>query len=377
MSANALTSELVSLAVPPGAALESQSGLQMNWPRVYGSFTGNRRTRCAAILMHPASNFMGHYMIAPLAARGIDVLAMNSRYVNNDSTLIMERVLQDLGSGVQELRRRGYEKVHLIGNSGGAALAALYQAQAEHLTITTTPAGDPVDLSPDQLPPCDGIVLAAAHPGRPELLCGMIDASVIDECDPVAADRDLDIFSGDHKPPFPPAFVARVRLAQAERIRRISRRVKARLAWLREHGPARDEAFLVQRTYADPRFIDLSLDANDRSLGGNRGDDARAVNFGPNCLGRFCTLTSWLSQWSEASVARGPESLVRTSVPVLQLEYTADGSVFPSTIDRWAQAARGRLSSHALKGGNHYLKGQPSLVEEACDVAADWMLGLS
>ena len=31
--------------------------------------TGPKHT--AAIVMHPTSNFMGHYLIAPLAARGI------------------------------------------------------------------------------------------------------------------------------------------------------------------------------------------------------------------------------------------------------------------------------------------------------------------
>ena len=365
--------EFVSLPVPPGAALESQSGLQMNWPRVFGVLGHVPGNRVAAIVMHPASNFMGHYFIDPLAARGVDVLAMNSRYVNNDSTLIMERVIQDLGAGVSMLRERGYAGVYLIGNSGGAALCAFYQAQAERLTITDTPAGDPVAIESAHLPPVDGIALNAAHPGRSQLLQGMLDASVIDESDPVAADPALDIYAAKRQPPFDDEFVQRVRLAQAARMDRITARAQARLQWLRETGVARDEAFVVHRTYADPRFIDLGIDRNDRQPGGNRGDDARAVNYGPNCLGRFCTLTSWLSQWSPLSRADGPTNLEKTTVPVLQMEHTADGSVFPSTIARWSHAGAGRLINLQLPGGNHYLKGQEHLVAQAADAMSAWM----
>ncbi len=37
-SAAVTTPELVVLDVKPGAAMESQSGLQMKWPRIYGAF---------------------------------------------------------------------------------------------------------------------------------------------------------------------------------------------------------------------------------------------------------------------------------------------------------------------------------------------------
>src|SRR5947209_8125587 len=104
--------------------MESQSGIQMGRPRIYGAMAGPPGSTTAVIVMHPASNFMGHYLLGPLAHRGIRVLALNSRYVNNDSTLIIERVIQDLGAGVRRLRDTGAERVVLIGNSGGAALSA-------------------------------------------------------------------------------------------------------------------------------------------------------------------------------------------------------------------------------------------------------------
>jgi hypothetical protein len=41
-------------------------------------------------------------------------------------------------------------------------------------------------------------------------------------------------------------------------------------------------------------------------------------------MGRTTSLTAFLSQWSSASRANGPENLARTSVPALLLTYTAD-----------------------------------------------------
>ena len=129
--------KLAAIEVKPGAALESQSGLAMLRPRIYGAYmdaSGPRRV--AAIVMHPTSNFMGHYLIEPLARRGVTCMGLNSRYSNNDAMLLMERVIQDLGAGVKFLREAGYAKIVLIGNSGGASLVSFYQAQAEHFTCT-------------------------------------------------------------------------------------------------------------------------------------------------------------------------------------------------------------------------------------------------
>ena len=129
---------LAALDVKPGAAMESQSGLQLLRPRIYGAYEApspvvgpGARRRIGAIVMHPTSNFMGHYLIGPLADRGIACLGLNSRYAGNDTVLLMERVLQDLGAGVKFMRDElGCDGVVLVGNSGGAALAAYYQAQA-------------------------------------------------------------------------------------------------------------------------------------------------------------------------------------------------------------------------------------------------------
>ncbi len=375
--------QLAVIDVKPGAAMESQSGLQLLRPRIYGAWAqppGHKKV--AAIVMHPTSNFMGHYLIAPLAERGIACMGLNSRYAGNDSLLLMERVLQDLGAGVQFLRAQGYDTVVLVGNSGGASLSAFYQAQAEKLTIDTMLDGDPANLSPTDLPPVQGLALCAAHEGRRALMRNWIDPSVIDERDALAADPALDMYDPANGPPFTPEFLSRFKAAQQSRLARIEHWVDQRLRLVRSQtapGSARDEVFLVYRTHADPRCLDLSLDPNDRQPGsvwGSGAAGARAVNYAASQMGRITSLTAFLSQWSSRSRADGPLNLAQTSVPVLLCSYTADQSTFPSTRAAWIEAGGARLRNIDIVGGNHYLAGQPELVTQVADEMAAWMLRL-
>jgi len=365
--------QLVTIDVKPGAALESQSGLQMLRPRIYGAMCRPKGARVAAILMHPTSNFMGHYLIAPLAARGIACLGLNSRYAGNDTLLLMERVIQDLGAGVLALRAQGYDRVILIGNSGGAALAAFYQSQAEHLSATQFAHGEPTHLASEDLPPVDGIVLCAAHPGRARTLRDWIDPSVTDEHDPLSLDPDLDMYDARHGGRFGAEFLQRFRAAQQARIARIEAWVLARLQLLRNTpGAPGDQVFIMYRTHADPRCVDLGLDPNDRAPGSIWGD-ARAVNYAANAMGRTTSLTAFLSQWSSRSQADGPLNLSRTTVPKLLLTYTADQSAFPSTRDAWLHAGGENIRNVDIVGGNHYLAGQPRLVMQAVDAIEAWL----
>ena len=375
--------KLAVIDVRPGAALESQSGLQMLRPRIFGAWmepAGARRA--AAIVMHPASNFMAHYLIAPLAARGVACMGLNSRYAGNDTLLLMERVLQDLGAGVQYLRAQGYDKVVLVGNSGGASLSAFYQAQAEHLTIEHMVDGDPAMLSPRDLPPVQGLALCAAHEGRSTLMRNWIDPSLTDEHDGLSVDAALDMYDARNGPPYPREFLERFRNAQQARYERVDQWVQARLAQLRADarpGSPRDEVFVVYRTHADPRFLDLSLDANDRAVGsvwGAGAAGARSVNYAASQMGRITSLAAWLSQWSPRSRADGPTNLARTTVPTLLCTYTADQSTFPSTKAAWLAAGGDRIRNVDIVGGDHYLAGQPALVEQVADAMAEWILRL-
>jgi pimeloyl-ACP methyl ester carboxylesterase len=93
-------------------------------------------------------------------------------------------------------------------------------------------------------------------------------------------------------------------------------------------------------------------------------------------MGRITSLTAWLSQWSPRSRADGPANLARTSVPTLLCTYTADQSTFPSTQAAWMAAGGPRIRNVDIPGGNHYLAGQPELVQQAAEVIADWILAL-
>ena len=102
--------ELVVLDVKPGGAMESQSGLMQKWPRIYCALAPAADRKAAAIVVHPTSNFMGHYLMPHLPAAGVSLLGLNTRYVGNDTMLLFERVIQDLGAGVRYLRDEGYER---------------------------------------------------------------------------------------------------------------------------------------------------------------------------------------------------------------------------------------------------------------------------
>jgi pimeloyl-ACP methyl ester carboxylesterase len=373
---------LAALDVKPGAEMESQSGLQMLRPRIYGAYempsSSPDGVKTGAIVMHPTSNFMGHYLISPLAGRGITCMGLNSRYAGNDAVLLMERVIQDLGAGVKYLREElGCERVVLVGNSGGAALAAFYQAEAERFSVETLVDGDRTHIVPSDLPPVDGLALCAAHEGRSHLLLRWIDPSLADERDVLSVDPALDMYDpanfhaeGANPIAYSPGFLRRFMGAQRARRDRIEARVLERLVELRSTpGAPRDETFIVHRTHADPRCLDLSLDANDRARGSVWGD-ARSVNYAPNAMGRVSSLAAFLSQWSSLSRAGGPENLARTSVPALLLTYTADQSTFPSTRAAWLAAGGERIRNVDIPGGDHYLVGRPDLQARVADEIA-------
>src|SRR5690606_7971201 len=123
-----------------------------------------------------------------------------------------------LGAGIQQLRAIGYRKVMLIGNSGGAALVSFYQAQAERLTLTHLAHGAPLSLSDADLPPVEGIALAAAHGGRARLMREWIDPAVVDENDPMLTDPELDLYDPSRSLPLDEDFLAHFRAAQRARL---------------------------------------------------------------------------------------------------------------------------------------------------------------
>src|SRR6185436_16007833 len=120
------------------------------------------------LLIHRVNNFLGHLAASELAKRGFLVLAMNSRFDNNEASVIWELIALDVKTGVEFLRRQpGIRKVVLFGHSGGATLT-FYQAVAEKgVAYCNTPQKLTVcgtELA--NLPRADGVILADASSGN-------------------------------------------------------------------------------------------------------------------------------------------------------------------------------------------------------------------
>jgi pimeloyl-ACP methyl ester carboxylesterase len=331
------------------------------------------------LFMHPATTLNMLPMPAALANAGLHVLCAGSRYAKNDSALIMEKVVFDLGQYVRHARETlGYRKVVLVGWSGGGSLSLFYQAQAEQPTITQTPAGDPYDLTQAGLIPADGVVFIAAHLSRAETLTEWLDPSVTDETDPDKRDRTLDIYdvNSPHKPPYPTDFVRTFREGQLARNRRITQWVRDTLDYLaRKNDGEMERGFVVHRTNCDVRWLDPAVDPNGRKPGLCYLGDPRVANSAPAGLARFSSLRSWLSQWSyDASNAKGSNNAPHVrKTPVLQIVNQADDAV-PATHNPVIRAKLGTPDKEyvEIEGATHYYVGQPDQLAQCIGALTEW-----
>lgn len=337
-------------------------------------------SRTLLIFMHPASTLQLLPLPRALAGAGHHVLCAGSRYQRNDTALIMENVLLDLGAWIRAAKEEwGYEKIVLCGWSGGGSLTMLYQSQAERPTITETPAGDPVDVKGAGLIAADGVVSLAAHSSRALLLTEWLDGSVRNEDNPDDRDTGLDLYAPAMKSrdePFPGEFVARYRAAQRARMARITDRVLETLDTLRRRGGGEVErVFVTHRTMADPRFLDPTIDPNGRKPGWTYLGNPETVNSGPVGLGRVSTLRSWLSQWSpHHSRADSLVTARGVTVPFLALECGADDAVpQPHTTRIFAAVGSSDREQKMVEGANHYFVNQPAELASATRIVSDWV----
>ena len=329
------------------------------------------------LFMHPATTLNLMPLPAAMARAGQHVLCCGSRFAKNDAPLIMEKVAADLGAYIRHARESlGYDKVVLCGWSGGGSLATFYQAQAEHPTITQTPAGDPYDLTAMDLPQADALMFVAAHIGRAHTLSEWIDPSVIDEDDPDRRDPALDLYGGAVSAPYDADFVARFRAAQMTRVRKITDGVLERLDDLRRRNTGEVErGFITHRTMADPRFLDTTLEPNGRAPDWCYMGNPETANSGPVGLARFSMLRAWLSQWSpDHTNADALRAMPGVSVPLLVVENQADDAVPPShPRDVFAAATMQDKSYVVIDGATHYYRDQPEHEARAVRVLRDWM----
>jgi pimeloyl-ACP methyl ester carboxylesterase len=333
-----------------------------------------RPSKTLAVFMHPSSTLQLLPMPQALARAGVHVLCAGSRFAKNDTPLIMEKVLLDLGAYIRRAKEVwGYDRVVLCGWSGGGSLALFYQSQAEKPSITETPAGDPVELK--ALIPADAMIFQAAHLSRARMLSEWIDPSVTDEANPDERNLELDIYDPKcpNQPPYSKDFVETFRSAQLRRMRR-------RTGWVREalrklKGDEMERGFVTYRTMCDVRFMDPALDPNDRKPRWCYLGKPETANTGPVGIGRFSTLRAWLSQWSiDDSNADGPKCARSISVPLLAIENSADDAV-PQPHARIIHDAAGSRDKtfHVIQGATHYYQGQPELLEQAVELCVGWM----
>jgi hypothetical protein len=324
-----------------------------------------------ACLMHPRANFSRHYVVPALLEAGVAVLCENSRWLNNDATLIHERVLLDVAEGLRQARER-YERVVLIGNSGGGSLYTFYLSQALAplgTRLTETAAGEPLDLNRFELPGADAMIYLAAHPGEGFFLLNAIDPSLVNEGDPLSCDPRLDLYdpaNGFVPPPqssrYAPEFLARYRTAQRARIERIDALALARVARKRAAREAGDlrtamatDFLLVYRTDADPRAVDLSLDPSQRDYGSLWGRRPDLINYGPVGFARVVSPEAWLSTWSGIhSRAEISETGARMTLPALVIDYAGDNAIYPSDTEHIVRSLGSTRVERRTIDGDHY-----------------------
>jgi len=332
------------------------------------------------VAMHPigAPGYLPAF--SQLARAGFHVISCATRYSTGDAPLQMENVLLDLAACVREAKRRfGYQNVVLVGWSGGGSLMAGYQAEAERRTITRTAAGESTPLADATLPVPDGLVLMAAHRSRHHLITDFLDASILDEDRPDERDPELDIYNpqNPNQPPYTEEFLDRYRAAQRDRNRRITARALDRLAGLRRAGdPDAEHCFVVQGTMADPRWVDSTVDPNDRRPQWSYLGNPRLANNAASGLARFTTTRGWLSQWSlDHAQVDAVNAAQRITVPVLVIVNSADDACPNSHPYSFFEAVRhDDKELRVIVGANHYFGGedQRAHLTTASSLVTDW-----
>jgi hypothetical protein len=359
-------------------------------------------------LMHPRTDQSQNYNILPFVRAGYMVLGRAGRWVNNDVATEHERLAFDMAAGVGLLHGRGCDDVVLVGNSGGGTLASFYQSQAtapRSARLTKTVAGDPCDLAAADLPAASALVLVGAHPGEGASLAKWLDPSVIDEADPYSADPDFDMYdprNGYREPPetshYDEDFLTRFRAAQRQRVERLDTIAWERIA-LRDRATGAAESATgfdrvrlereasvvsymeIHRSMADPVFVDLFIEPDDRVLSAFNGDPRPdLVNYGDG-VAQLLRPEAWLSTWSGiASHAHTDRCLATVEEPLLVVHYMGDvitrvreaEAFFAASAARDKQLVKVRHADHyGYQIAPDGTKGDRSL--EGTDAAVAWV----
>ena len=349
------------------------------------------KPRTVVIMAHPRADFSTHYSIPFWVEAGFAAFGFNTRYLNNDAMMLHENLLLDLAAGIRYLREeQGFEKIVMLGNSGGGSLFAYYDAQARTLAgsrATAPPGGGPPDLNKFDLPTADGYIALAAHPGQGMVLMSCLDAAVVDESDPLASDPALDMYderNGFRPPPaasrYAKDFVARYRAAQIARCARIDAIARRHIAEagngraaMRASDFAASSAdnrnylsrramapayMIVYRTQANLNYLDLSIDPSERAAGSIISPRPDLANYSPFGLGRIVTPDAWLSTWSGlSSHAKMASNLPKVTVPTLVVGANGDQDIFDSDVRGEFDASGASDKTLAfIEGADHFMR---------------------
>lgn len=354
-------------------------------------FPKGQRPNTALLAMHPRGDNSYHFTLTPAAERGMVGIGVAGRYVYNRAKIIHEELVLDIAAAIRYLREDlGVRYVILIGHSGGGSLTSLYQAQAgtepPH-RLTTTAAGDPLDLNDNDLPQADGLITMAAHKGEGRALTWRLDPSVTDENDPYSVNPEMDMYNPDNgyrKPPqlskYSPEFIKKYRAAQLARMERLDQMAKNLVRQQKdfeelmarsdfETFPLPLQSFIrrraiethymvVYRTEADLRYTDLSIDPSDRVLGTNFSPftyDPELENYSAGGRPRAIIPRSFLSTRSgPSSNAALIDNIRRIRIPTMVMTGTADRGIHPmDTRDVYDASGSQDKSLVFITGANH------------------------
>jgi len=346
--------------------------------------------KTAVYLMHPRADFQRHYVAPGLVANGFAVFCANSRYLNNDVDMVHERLLLDVAAGMRWLKERGYERIILLGNSGGGSLLGFYQSQAllpagERLQVT--PSGETIPLANEEMPAGDLYIAVAAHQGQGRFMLNVLDPSLTVEGDADSYDPRWDMYNpANGYRPYPEAsrydrdWLAAYRERQRDRSMRLDAIART---WLVEHeyfrGQLRSPDYArmspdaqglaarrgrlmrymtIYRTLANPAYLDPTLDPSRRPRGSifSPGDTVIG-NYGPGGLARVMTPRGWLSTWSGTSSNADLTKTIRgIATPTLIVFADGDCDIFPAEQQELFDNSGARDKEfRTLEWADHYL----------------------
>ncbi|MCW2685396.1 MAG: alpha/beta hydrolase [Mycobacterium sp.] len=130
-------------------------------------------------------------------------------------------------------------------------------------------------------------------------------------------------------------------------------------------------------TTADPRWLDPTIDPNERTPGTCYLGDPQVVNMSPVGLARFSTLRSWLSQWSyDEAHGDGLECGPDIAVPALVIGNLADACTPSHTRRLFDAIGHPEKEMFEIPGANHNYAGleQRGTLRQAIGIVADWLI---